>query len=147
MSVKKSAKQNKNPPRRNHYSKPQSSSDMKAKSLPPMNRNLGLFAQRMKQQLGAFVAAGLVILAVGCASDNIESTTGQSIDDDATSNRVQVALSSDTAYKYTDVKVTTYHGTVQLSGFVDNSKQRDQAEAIAKKTKGVKEVKNDIVIK
>lgn len=101
---------------------------------------------RMKHIIVAPVAVGLVILATSCASDP-QRTAGQSIDDEATSRRVQSSLSSDPAYKYTEVKVATYQGKVQLSGFVDNDQQREHAEIVAKKTQGVKEVENDIKLK
>jgi len=100
----------------------------------------------MKHIIVAPVAVGLVILATSCASDP-QRTAGQSIDDEATSRRVQSSLSSDPAYKYTEVKVATYQGKVQLSGFVDNDQQREHAEIVAKKTQGVKEVENDIKLK
>jgi osmotically-inducible protein OsmY len=60
---------------------------------------------------------------------------------------VQEALSADPAYKFADVKVTTYEGNVQLSGFVDRDEQKGHAEEIAKKVPGVREVRNQIVKK
>ena len=105
------------------------------------------FVSQLKQVVGMCVASGLLVLATGCASDQPPRTAGQSIDDQAISRRVQEALSSDPAYKFTDVKVVAYQGKVQLSGFVDKGEQKGQAEEIAKKTPGVKEVKNDIAVK
>jgi osmotically-inducible protein OsmY len=93
------------------------------------------------------VAIGLVVLAAGCAGNRHQRSAGESIDDEATSRRVQNSLGSDPAYKYTEVKVATYQGKVQLSGFVDNDQQKEHAEEIARKTPGVKGVKNDIVRK
>lgn len=103
-------------------------------------------AGRLKQRMSTPIALGLVILAMGCAGRH-ERSTGEIVDDHATSGRVQTALSSDAAYKFPDVKVTTYQGMVQLSGFVENDHQKDRAAEIAKNTKGVKDVKNDIVLK
>lgn len=103
--------------------------------------------RQLKHLLGAFIASGLVLLATGCASDGPERTAGQSIDDQATARRVEEALRSDPAYKFTDVKVVAYTGTIQLSGFVDNGEQKGRAEDIARKIPGVKEVKNDIALK
>ena len=102
---------------------------------------------RLKHFTVAPVAIGLVVLATGCAGGRHQRSAGESIDDEATSRRVQNSLSSDPAYKYTEVKVATYQGKVQLSGFVDNEQQKEHAEEIAKKTPGVKDVKNDIVRK
>ena len=103
--------------------------------------------KQLKQLLAASVAGALLVLGAGCASDKPQRTAGQSIDDQATARRVQEALSSDPSYKFTEVKVVAYEGKVQLSGFVDKSEQKGQAEEIAKKTPGVKEVKNDIAMK
>ena|SRR5688572_13387310 len=109
-----------------------------------MNANL---LRQLKQSVGALVASTLLVLAAGCASDEPQRTAGQSIDDQATARRVQEALSSDPAYKFTEVKVVAYQGKVQLSGFVDKGEQKGQAEEIARKIPGVKEVKNDIAMK
>lgn len=93
--------------------------------------------------MGLFMAI-IVALAAGCASDDPRRTAGEAIDDEAVSRRVQQALSADPAYKFPEVKVVTYQGQVQLSGFVDRDEQKSQAEAIARKVSGVKDVKNDI---
>jgi osmotically-inducible protein OsmY len=95
----------------------------------------------------AVLATGVAAVAVGCGSTPPERTAGDAIDDQAITRRIQEALSSDPAYKFGDVKVTTYQGKVQLSGFVDRDEQRGQAEEIAKRIRGVKEVKNDIARK
>jgi len=102
---------------------------------------------QLRQLLGALMAGALVVVAAGCASDRPQRTAGESIDDQATARRVEEALRSDPAYKFTEVKVVAYQGKVQLGGFVDKGEQKDQAEQIAKKVAGVKEVKNDIAMK
>ncbi len=50
-------------------------------------------------------------------------------------------------YKYPDVIVTTFKGTVQLSGFVDNSDEKSRASTVAKNVEGVKDVENNISVK
>jgi osmotically-inducible protein OsmY len=45
------------------------------------------------------------------------------------------------------VNVTTFRGTVQLSGFVNNSAQKSKAAQIAKTVQGVREVDNNISVK
>ena len=120
---------------------------MKANLLSVKQEKTGRVIRQLKQSLGAFIAGGLVLLAAGCAGDRPERTGGQSIDDQATARRVEEALQSDPSYKFTDVKVVAYEGKVQLSGFVDKGEQKGQAEDIARKIPGVKEVKNDIALK
>ncbi len=92
-------------------------------------------------------ALGLALLGPGCAGNRYERSTGESIDDSATTGRVKSALGKDAMYKYSDVKVTTFKGTVQLSGFVDTSEQKSRAADIAKGVNGVTEVKNNITVK
>ncbi len=84
---------------------------------------------------------------IGCAGDRYTQSTGERIDDKSESTRVQSALSDDTQYKYEDVKVQTFKGVVQLSGFVNSRDQKNRAGDLAKKVEGVKEVENNITVK
>jgi osmotically-inducible protein OsmY len=45
------------------------------------------------------------------------------------------------------VEVKTFKGTVQLSGFVNTSDQKNRAGDIAKQVSGVKEIQNNITVK
>jgi hyperosmotically inducible protein len=90
--------------------------------------------------------AGLVGLT-GCAGDRYHESTGEDIDDAATTSRVKSALSKDAMYKYPDVIVTTFKGTVQLSGFVDNRDEKSRATDLAKNLPGVKDIENNISVK
>ena len=91
------------------------------------------------------LVAGLVVS--GCAGDRYHESTGESIDDSATTARVKSALGDDNQFKYGDVHVTTFKGTVQLSGFVDVREARNRAGDIAKNVEGAKEVQNNISVK
>jgi hyperosmotically inducible periplasmic protein len=91
------------------------------------------------------MAAGL--LATGCAGDRYHESTGESIDDTAITARVKSALGGDSQYKYDDVHVATFKGTVQLSGFVASRDARSHAVELAKNAEGVKDVSNNIDIK
>jgi len=105
------------------------------------------FVAHAKRCCGAFVLSGLMLALTGCGSDKPPRTAGETIDDQAIGRRVQEALGADPAYKFPDVKVTAYEGKVQLSGFVDRDEQKGQAEQIARKVPGVKDVQNQIVKK
>ena len=83
----------------------------------------------------------------GCAGSRYEQSTGEHIDDAAISHRVKGLLGADSVYKYPDVVVTTFKGTVQLSGFVTQRTQKDRANDLAKKVEGVKEVVNNITVR
>lgn len=87
------------------------------------------------------------IISAGCAGDRYHESTGESIDDTATTARVKSALGGDSQYKYGDVHVTTFKGTVQLSGFVSSADARSHAGDLAKNIEGAKSVQNEISIK
>ena len=89
----------------------------------------------------------IAALMTGCAGDRYHQSTGESIDDHGTSSRVKSALSNDPEYKYEGVNVTTFKGTVQLSGFVGTRAQKSHAADIAKGVQGVKNVENNITVK
>jgi hyperosmotically inducible periplasmic protein len=91
------------------------------------------------------IVAGMVV--TGCAGDRYHESTGESIDDTATTARVKSALSGDPQFKYGDVHVATFKGTVQLSGFVNTSDAKSHAGDLAKNVEGAKSVQNEISVK
>jgi len=91
----------------------------------------------------AVAAVGLT----GCAGNRYERSTGEYIDDKSLNGRVNSALSANPEYKFGDVQVTSFRGTVQLSGFVNTSDQKAKAGEIAKQVQGVKGVENNITVK
>ena len=113
------------------------------------NSLLGLCAGKrccktLSQILGTL---GLAVVLTGCAGNQYERSTGESVDDTATTGRVKHALSGDKTFRYPEVKVTTFKGNVQLSGFVETTAQKDKAGDLAKATAGVKEVENRITVR
>lgn len=74
-------------------------------------------------------------------------TPGEYIDDAAITAKVKAAFVKDKAVNATDVKVETYKGTVQLSGFAASSAAIERAVELAGKVPGVKMVRNDIRLK
>lgn len=101
------------------------------------------------KSLGVAIALSAVAVVglSGCAGTRYEQSTGEHIDDAAISHRVKGVLDDDSVYKYPDVKVATFKGTVQLSGFVNQRVQKERAGDLAKKVTGAKEVMNNIAIK
>jgi hyperosmotically inducible periplasmic protein len=90
----------------------------------------------------AFTAA-----LTGCAGDRYEQSTGEYIDDTGINTRVKSALGDDSQYKFDDVKVTTFKGTVQLSGFVNSAEQKNRAEEITRQVRGVRDIVNNITVR
>ncbi|MDP3134431.1 MAG: BON domain-containing protein, partial [Burkholderiaceae bacterium] len=61
--------------------------------------------------------------------------------------RVKAALLEDPIIKSLDISVTTSHGEVQLSGFVDRQTQIDEAQTIARAVPGAVSVKNELMLR
>jgi len=76
-----------------------------------------------------------------------KESVGNQIDDSVITTRVRSALVSDPSIKSFDIAVATRKGEVQLSGFVDNQTQIDNAIATARGVEGVQSVINQIAIK
>ena len=68
-----------------------------------------------------------LVITTGCAGDRYHQSTGEHVDDKATSMRVRSALGNDAEYKYPMVEVKTFKGTSQLSGFVNTRDQIGRA--------------------
>ena len=56
-------------------------------------------------------------------------------------------LASDDFLKSFQIGVETYKGVVQLSGFVNSQKAVDKAGEIVRSVKGVKSLKNNLIMK
>jgi hyperosmotically inducible protein len=69
------------------------------------------------------------------------------IDDAGITAAIKGSILKDQALKGMDIHVETEKNIVQLSGFVDSSLQKSNAQRIAETTKGVRSVKNDIIVK
>lgn len=106
----------------------------------------------MKTPVTTLLASSLVlclgaIAFTGCAGTPTRESTGEYIDSSSLTARVKSALASDEFVRARDVRVETFRGTVQLSGFVDSKAQKDRAAEIARSVQGVEEVKNNITVK
>ena len=109
-----------------------------------VRRNLTAFSWILCLSLWS-LSAGL--LATGCADNRYEPSPGVKLDDSMTSQQVRDAFLADRQYKFEDVKVTTFQGTVQLSGFAATGDEKSRAEKIARDIPGVKKVENNISVK
>jgi len=93
------------------------------------------------------VTAGVIGTTSGCAGDRYNRSTGQYIDDKSLVMRVKHALGQSPDYKFDDVTVEAFRGTVQLNGFVNTSDQKSKAEDITKGVEGVSKVVNNLTVK
>jgi len=67
--------------------------------------------------------------------------------DDTITDQVRLKLTSDPDVKGGALEVNVKEGVVTLSGNVELPKQREKAEKLARKVKGVKSVVNHIEVK
>jgi hyperosmotically inducible periplasmic protein len=86
-------------------------------------------------------------LAGGCAATPTKDSTGEYVDDATITTKVKSALLGDEAVKSFEIKVETFKGVVQLSGFVDTADQKAAAEKDATTVMGVKDVKDNLAVK
>jgi len=88
-----------------------------------------------------------VTTLVACASTAKQESTGEYVDDSVITTKVKSLLAADDFLKSFEISVETYKGTVQLSGFVGSQQAVDKAVQITRSVKGVKSVKNDLIVK
>jgi len=93
------------------------------------------------------ICIGLIAVFVGCASTPKREGTGEYLDDSAITTKVKAAIFNDPALKVFQVNVETFKGDVQLSGFVDSAQSVTKAGEVARSVKGVKSVKNNLIVK
>lgn len=84
---------------------------------------------------------------VACTATRTQQSTGEYIDDAVITTRVKADLFDAAKLKAFDIKVKVFKGIVQLSGFIESQALKDEATRIARGVVGVKDVKNDLLIK
>jgi osmotically-inducible protein OsmY len=97
--------------------------------------------------LSFLVCVTLVTAFLGCSSTPTREGTGEYFDDSAITTRVKAAIFDDPSLKVLQINVETFKGEVQLSGFVDSAQNVRRAGEVARSVKGVKSVKNDLIVK
>ena len=89
----------------------------------------------------------LMATFVSCASTPKHEGTGEYVDDSVITTKVKSLLAADDFLKSFQISVETRKGIVQLSGFVNTQQAVDKAGQITRTVKGVKSVKNNLIVK
>jgi osmotically-inducible protein OsmY len=97
--------------------------------------------------LSFLVCIMLVTAFLGCASTPTKEGTGEYVDDSAITTKVKAAIVNEPTLKVFQINVETFKGEVQLSGFVDSTQSVQKAGEVARSVKGVKSVKNNLIVK
>jgi len=100
----------------------------------------------MKTNLKSLLLVGALMMPVaGFAADGDSVST--KVGDSVVTTKVKAAFAKDKVVSATNIKVETdSDGLVQLSGTAKSKAEAEQAVKLAKATKGVTSVKNDIVV-
>ena len=101
----------------------------------------------IRNTLAAAVTAVALLATTGCAVTRDQSSAGAYVDDTTITAKVKSKFIEDKAVAASSIQVETLNGTVQLSGFAKSETEREQAAALARDVKGVKTVKNDILVR
>lgn len=101
-----------------------------------------------RHTLAAVVTAvAALTMLPGCAVTRGQSTVGAYIDDATITTAVKARFVDSTQVDAGAISVETLEGTVMLSGFAKSQAEREAAESVARATKGVKSVKNQLVVR
>ena len=96
----------------------------------------------------SFVLAMLATaMSTACSAGPTKESSGEYLDDSVITTKVKSAFVADKTVKAMDIKVETFKGVVQLSGFANSQTEIDRAVEVARGVKGVQSVKNDIRLK
>jgi osmotically-inducible protein OsmY len=85
--------------------------------------------------------------ALGCASTRTHEGTGEYVDDSVITTKVKTAIFNEPGLKSSEVKVQTFKGVVQLSGFVSSRADIKDAVRVAMAVDGVKSVSDQMQLK
>ena len=89
-------------------------------------------------------------LAMGVSACSVmrgQETVKEYTSDAAITTSVKTSFAKDPTVAATSIGVETLDGIVQLSGFAKSQEEKTKAEALAKQAKGVKSVRNNIIVR
>ncbi|MBV9345272.1 MAG: BON domain-containing protein [Gammaproteobacteria bacterium] len=92
----------------------------------------------------SIMSSMLVAVLAGCAGNR---TVGERVDDATITAKIKSSLAIDPTTKARQIAVDTHEGVVQLTGFVDSADERQVASRIARNTKGVRRVQDNLEVK
>lgn len=87
----------------------------------------------------------LATSVAGCAAVSGRETPGEYVNDATITTKVKASIINELGLK--EIGVETMQNVVQLSGFVDSPEIKSRAGEIARGVSGVRDVKNNIVVR
>jgi hyperosmotically inducible protein len=101
----------------------------------------------IRTPLGVVATVVALFVISGCAVSRGQESVGAYIDDSAITSSVKGRFFDNKDVAGSSISVETLNGTVMLSGFAKDAKEKATAESIARDVKGVKAVKNEIAVR
>lgn len=101
----------------------------------------------VRNTLAVMAATAALVFTTGCAVTRDQETVGAYIDDSAITTAVKAKFIEDKDVDAVSITVETLNGTVMLSGFAKNAKEKASAESLTRGVKGVKSVRNEIALR
>jgi osmotically-inducible protein OsmY len=102
----------------------------------------------MRKSIKYLTIALIAMVLVGCTGSSTSESTGEYLDSSAVTAKVKGRLVDILGAKAAmSIKVKTYKGSVQLSGFVNNESIKQRAGVVADDTIGVNDVRNNLIVK
>lgn len=108
-----------------------------------MNNNM----KKMSLAVGLGMALGLATVLTGCGPTRTSESTGQYVDNSAITTKVKTDMVTGLGAQGFAVKVKSFKGDVQLSGFVNSEVVKQKAGEIAANVSGVNHVTNNLIVK
>ncbi|MGE4241842.1 BON domain-containing protein [Ramlibacter sp.] len=97
--------------------------------------------------LALAVLLGATLAGTGCAVMRGQTDVGTYVDDRTITTAVKAKLIEDRNTGGLSINVDTLNGEVSLSGFAKSATEKSVAESIARNTRGVRGVRNNLVVR
>ena len=98
----------------------------------------------MKRMFGVLTVALMTLAVFGGSVQAADRSVGEKLDDAKITTAVKTKLTADRMKNLVDVSVETNDGVVRLTGKVPTAEDKFEAERIARRTNGVREVSNEL---
>lgn len=87
------------------------------------------------------------VMGTGCAVIRGQQGAGAYVEDASITASIKAKFVEDKIVSAGSISVETFNGTVQLAGFARTENEKRQAEQIARHTRFVRAVRNDILVR
>ena len=89
----------------------------------------------------------LAVPLSACSRMPTQQSAAEAIDDGVVTAKIKARLIDDPVTKIHQIKVDTFRGTVELSGFVETAEARTRALELARNVEGVRRVRDAMDIR